>query len=111
MDRPFRIVVAGTLLVVVLGVVLLAYGEQLWRYVECERVDETNALGVRRVYFVKRWGEVADRRHGPYLEYWPNGVKKHEAEYVNGQSASQGRFWNPDGRVVAIRLPFYDTAK
>ena len=84
MGRLFRIVVAGTLLVVVLGVVLLAYGAPLWRYVECERVDETNALGVRRVYFVKRWGRVEGVRHGPYVEYWPNGGKKHATEYVNG---------------------------
>jgi antitoxin component YwqK of YwqJK toxin-antitoxin module len=37
--------------------------------------------------------------HGPYRDYWSNGVVSLEGQYADGQQEGEWRFYNEDGSL------------
>jgi antitoxin component YwqK of YwqJK toxin-antitoxin module len=40
--------------------------------------------------------------HGPYRDYWSNGVLACEGQYVNGVQEGEWRFYNLDGSLAEV---------
>lgn len=40
--------------------------------------------------------------HGPYRDYWSNGVPSCEGEYVNGVQEGEWQFYNLDGTLQEV---------
>jgi len=40
--------------------------------------------------------------HGPYRDYWSNGLLACEGQYVRGVQEGEWRFYNPDGTLREV---------
>jgi antitoxin component YwqK of YwqJK toxin-antitoxin module len=40
--------------------------------------------------------------HGPYRDYWSNGLLSCEGQYVNGRQEGEWRFYNRDGTLREV---------
>lgn len=57
-----------------------------------------------------RWitgGFRAQREHGHFVEYYPDGTKTAEGDFTDGVRTGAWQFWNPDGTLSSIELGAY----
>lgn len=51
------------------------------------------------VYYV----DAQNRKHGTFVEYWPNGVMKEESTYVNGELNSKSATYHDNSQLASVR--------
>lgn len=81
-------------------VTLLWVGEgPLWRWVMLKRVHADLGNGQWVISFEKRWPHHG-KRHGPHLNYHPNGVLFTKGQYDNDDRVGIWTEWERDGRLM-----------
>ncbi|MEQ9504219.1 MAG: redoxin domain-containing protein [Deltaproteobacteria bacterium] len=66
-------------------------------------VTPSNSLVVTERYAEVMWGEHAGLRDGPYQQFWINGNKWYEGEYVLGEKDGVWKRWDQRGNLVEQR--------
>lgn len=68
-------------------------------------IEETNSNSAVVVARYERivWGEDAGKRHGHYTQFWMNGQKWYEGEYVRGKKDGVWKRWDQRGNLIEAR--------
>lgn len=66
-------------------------------------VSPSNSMVVTERYSEVMWGDDAGLRDGPYTQFWINGKKWYEGEYVLGQKHGVWKRWDQRGNLVEAR--------